>query len=259
MSILRWLDQAGAAHRNLFVNNTHFVYSEDALAETLLQSPSIKFLSSHFILTFPPRLAGRPMLYFTLLRDPVQQFISYLTYVKKEFAVVTDPNLLSCLPPDPCSLSSREFTRWLLSQDRDDIPFRENYTVNRLAMQTYLSRQDPAAPFDRAAFRAVRLTVAKEVLNQCIAVGLTEQMHESVAQLRKIASSHDVHLPPGPVGMVNSSSEFRDDLSWIHPADEVGAMLLHSLQEDRQLYDWAAARFARERRANSMTNVHLTL
>jgi hypothetical protein len=255
MSILRWLDKAGAAHRNLFVNNTHFVYSEEALTETLLQSPNIKFLSSHFILTFPPNLAGRRMLYFTLLRDPIQQFISYLTYVKKEFATVTDPNLLSCLPPDPRALSSREFARWLLAQDRDDIPFRENYTVNRLAMQTYLAQHDPADPFDRDAFRAVRLTLAKEVLNQCIAVGLTEQMDESVAQLRKIASSQGVDLPPGPVGMVNASNEFRDDLSWIHPADEVGARLLHSLAEDRQLYDWAAARFA----AHSMTNANLTL
>ncbi len=245
MSILHWLNTSGSEHLTLFVNNTHFVYTEEALGQILLQSPSVKFLSSHFILTFPSSLAGRRLLYFTLLRDPVQQFISYVTYIKKVYHTsLTDPILRSCVPPDPCSLSSREFARWLLTQDRDDIPFRENYTVNRLAMQTYLSLQDPAAPFDRAAYRAVRLTLAKAVLNQCMAVGLLEHMDEFVARLRKIASSQGVELPPGSVGVGNVSNELRDDLSWIHPGDEVGAMLLHSLQEDRQLYDWAAARFA---------------
>jgi hypothetical protein len=42
--------------------------------------------------------------------------------------------------------------------------------------------------------------------------------------------------------MVNTSGEFRDDLSWIDPADEVGSMLLGSVTQDRQLYDWAMAR-----------------
>jgi hypothetical protein len=41
---------------------------------------------------------------------------------------------------------------------------------------------------------------------------------------------------------VNTSGEFRDDLSWIDPADEVGSMLLGSVTQDRQLYDWAMAR-----------------
>jgi hypothetical protein len=42
--------------------------------------------------------------------------------------------------------------------------------------------------------------------------------------------------------MVNTSSEFRDNLSWIDPADEVGSLLLRSVEQDRQLYDWAVAR-----------------
>jgi hypothetical protein len=44
--------------------------------------------------------------------------------------------------------------------------------------------------------------------------------------------------------MMNTSGEFRDDLSWIDPADEVGAMLLRSVEQDRRLYEWAAARLA---------------
>lgn len=245
MSILHWFNTRGKAHQNLFVNNTHFVYSEEALTRILVESPKVKYLSSHFILTFPPSLAGRRLLYFTVLRDPVEQFISYVTYIKKVYATsLTDANLRDSVPPDPASLSSREFTRWLLTQDRLDLPFRENYNVNRLAKETYLSLKDPAAPFDRASYQATRLTLAKAVLSQYMAVGITEQMDESIARLRKIAKTQGIEVPSGRVGVGNESNELRDDLSWIHPADEVGALLLKSLEEDRQLYDWAVARFA---------------
>jgi hypothetical protein len=183
------------------------------------------------------------MLYFTVLRDPLQQFISYLTFVKKMHKTLTDPNLLACLPPDPCSLSSREFALWLISQDRDNVPFRENYTVNHLARQTYISLQDPGVPFDDVAYRAVRLTLAKAVLEQFMAVGLTEQMDESLADVRMIARLQGLELPSDGVCEENVSNGLRDDLSWIHPADEVGAMLLRSIEEDRLLYDWAAARY----------------
>lgn len=242
MSILNWLQQAGSAYLNLFVNNTHFVYSEETLAQTLMTNPGVKFLSSHFILTFPPLLAGRRMLYFTLLRDPVEQFISYLTFIKRVYATLTDPNLLSCLPPDPCSMSTREFAGWLLSQNREDIPFRENYTTDRLARQTYISLHSPAA-IDHTVYRAARLSLAKAVLDQFMFVGLTEKMEESIDRLRMIAGLRGLELPTGPLGVENVSNQLRDDLSWIHPEDQVGAMLLRSLEEDRQLYDWAVERF----------------
>ena len=242
MSVLHRLQAAGTAYLNLFVNDTHFVYSHEALEQTLQNGPALRFLSSHFILTFPPGLAGRRMLYFTLLRDPLQQFISYVTFIKKAYTTLTDPNLRSCLPPCPAALSSREFTHWLLSQERDNVPFRENYTVNHLARQTYIAATSPAE-FDWAAYRSVRLSLAKEVLDRFVAVGLTEKMEESIVRVRAIARLHGLEFPSGPVPTENVSNELRDDLSWIHPGDEVGAMLLHSIEEDRQLYEWAAARF----------------
>jgi hypothetical protein len=42
----------------------------------------------------------------------------------------------------------------------------------------------------------------------------------------------------------NTSADYRDDLSWINPDDEVGSLLLRSVEKDRQLYDWAASRLA---------------
>lgn len=237
-SLWRLLERAGESHRNLYVNDTYFVYTPGALAE-FVSNTKITSISSHHIQTFPPYLGGRRMLYFTILRDPVQQFISYITFIKKVYKDQTDPNLLSCLPRDAASLSLKEVARWLLTQERA-VPFHENYTVNFLARQTFLSLTGNPDP---SAYRAVRLSLAKAVLDQFVFVALTERMEESVDTLRKICGGLGVELPAGPVGRENTSSELRDDLSWVDPTDDVGALLFQAIEEDRQLYDWARARF----------------
>src|ERR1051325_1797223 len=67
----------GSGHRNLYADHSSAVYAEDYLASAVLADPAVRSLSSHFIRRFPPTLAGRPLLYFTLLRDPLEQFLSY--------------------------------------------------------------------------------------------------------------------------------------------------------------------------------------
>jgi hypothetical protein len=243
VSVLSLLKQGGRAHLNLYVNNTHFIYSQELLAQTVLADHAIRSLSSHFVLTFPPYLGGRRVLYFTILRDPVEQFVSYLTFIQKMYYDLNDPNLNACLPPDPPSLGLRDFARWVLTEDRDEVPFHENYTVNFLARHSYLALQGTEARFDRSAYRAARLTLAQTLLDQFVYVGLTERLAESIEGLRQIAAHLGIELPPGPVGRENVSCQLRDDLSWIDPSDEVGAMLLRSVEEDRRLYEWTAERF----------------
>jgi hypothetical protein len=168
------------------------------------------------------------MLYMTFLRDPVQQFVSYMTHIQKHYAGITSQTLREAVPPDAPRLTLREFARWLLTQDRD-IPFRENHNVNFFARHS-------AAP------GADRLEAAKVALSGFFFVGISDRMDESMDKLRALAQAAGLDFPPDPVPMVNTSSEFRDDLSWIDPADEVGSMLLRSVAQDRQLYDWAMAR-----------------
>jgi hypothetical protein len=89
---------------------------------------------------------------------------------------------------------------------------------------------------------ADRLEAAKAALDGFYFVGITERMEESMAKLRALARTASLDFPPGPVPIENTSAECRDDLSWINPEDEVGSLLLRSVEKDRQLYDWAAAR-----------------
>jgi hypothetical protein len=221
----------GPRHLSLYVNDTYFAYGDEALRSYLLQDPEIRGFSSHHVRVFPHWLAGREMLYVTFLRDPIEQFVSYMTHIKKHYAGITSESLLEAVPPDAPRLTLREFARWLLTQDRD-IPFRENHNVN------FFARHSAPAALDR-------LEAAKAALDGFFFVGITERMEESMRKLRTVMRGPGLDLPPGFMPVENTSSDYRDDLSWINPDDEVGSLLLRSVEKDRQLYDWAAARLDR--------------
>ena len=109
---------------------------------TCCRIPEIWGLSSHHVRAFPRWLAGREMLYVTFLRDPIEQFVSYMTHIKKHYLKITSRSLLEAVPPDAPQLTLREFARWLLTQDRD-IPFRENHNVNFFARHSAPARRGP--------------------------------------------------------------------------------------------------------------------
>jgi hypothetical protein len=220
----------GPKHLGLYVNDTYFTYGDEALRSYLLQAPEIRGFSSHHVRRFPRWLAGREMLYVTFLRDPIQQFVSYMTHIKKHYAAITAATLLDAVPPHAPQLTLREFAKWLLTQERD-IPFRENHNVNFFARHSAPEAQD-------------RLEAAKAALDGFFFVGITERMEESMRKLRALAREAGLDFPPGPMPVENTSADYRDDLSWINPDDEVGSLLLRSVEKDRQLYDWAASRLA---------------
>jgi hypothetical protein len=131
------------------------------------------------------------MLYVTFLRDPIQQFVSYMTHVKKHYSAITSKSLLEAVPPDAPRLALREFAKWLLTQDRD-IPFRENHNVN------FFSRHSaPAAPD--------RLEAAKAALDGFFFVGITERMEDSMRKLRALTREAGLDFPPGPIPRLDPS------------------------------------------------------
>jgi len=220
----------GPRHARLYVNDTYFVYDDATLRSYLMQYPEVRGFSSHHVRSFPHWLAGREMLYVTFLRDPIEQFVSYMTHVKKLYSAITAKSLLEAVPPDAPRLSLREFARWLLTRDRV-VPFRENHNVNFFTRHSMPDAAD-------------RLEAAKAILGRFFFVGIAERMEESMCKLRTLAQAAGLDFPLDPPPFENTSSDYRDDLSWIHPGDEVGAMLLRSVELDRELYNWALARFS---------------
>ncbi len=227
-------DHYQTSHLALYVADTFYVYSEEELTAAV-KDRSVTGFSSHFVRTFREKLAGRDLLYITFLRDPIDQFVSYITYVKKNFHTIQDGPLLSCFPPDPPSLSVRDIAHWILTSDRE-INFRENYTVN------FFARYPLLAEAGDSAYRKRRVSTAQEILGRFFFVGVSEQMPRSVAVLRGLLKRVGLHLPGGDIRLENTSYEFRDDLNWIRPGDLVGRLLLDSVRQDQQLYRFALSR-----------------
>ena len=233
------IEHNGPAHLALYVPDTFFVYTPHQVAEHV-RDRSVRGFSSHFVRTFPQQIAGRDMVYITFLRHPVEQFISYITHVKKHFDRIPDRPLLELLPPDPTKMSVREIARWILTCDRP-VQFHENYTVNFFARYSVPGESGPFR-MDKRYLRR-RLSAAKRILNSFFFVGITDVMDRSIAVLRNMMAQTQLPFPHGQIPVHNASSEFRDDLSWVHDSDEVGRLLLNSVREDQELYRWALARF----------------
>ena len=264
----------GAAHLALYVPDTYFVYTPDQIAE-YLQDRSVRGFSSHFVRTFPDRIAGRDIVYVTFVRNPVDQVVSYVTYIKANFDLIPDKPLLSALPPDPTGMPVREIARWILTCDRE-VNFHENFTVNFFARyslpgatgpfrldKTYVRHRLSAAmrivdrfffvgdgyPFhspdrDILRCRTELNTAGCASVSQADThlVGISDQMDLSVAILRNLMERSKLDFPEGKVPVDNTSFEFRDDLGWIHQDDEVGRLLLNSVREDQALYQQAVKR-----------------
>ena len=243
----------GPSHVHLYLHNdTTFVYENSELAE-LVRPPSVQAFSSHFVRRFPASLAGRPVYYVTFLRDPVKQFISYVTYTRDHYANIPDPVLLSHLPPGMAGLSIRESARWILDgPDSSFRNFRENYNTNFFARYPLLDVHglDYADP----RYRSARAGAARRVLSQFLLAGIAERMDESWALLRGRARKVGIELPDARIPYENVSAERHEALDWIHPGDEVGGKLLESVREDYELYRWALDRHMRavESRATSL-------
>ena len=214
----------GPRHLRLYVDDTYFVYGDETLRNYLLQNSEIQGFSSHHVRSFPRWLGGREILYITFLRDPVEQFVSYMTHFRMPYSQITSKSLLEAVPADANKLTLREFARWLLTQDRD-VPFRENHNV-----RFFTRHSSPAA--------ADQLASAKATLERFFFVGITDRMDKSIEKLRARVQAAGLDFPQNPMPMENISKDYRDDLSWIHPDDEVGSLLLRSIEKDRQLYEW---------------------
>jgi hypothetical protein len=231
-------DHYGSAHLSLYASDEFFIYTEKELVRYLADR-NVRSISTHRVRTFPERLAGRDLLYITFLRNPIDQFISYITYVKKNFQDLRhDQALMACLPPDVASLSIREIAHWILTRDAE-INFQENFTVNFFSRYTLC---DSPNGLDIAQYRKQRLATAKKVLEDFLFVGCADDMNRSISLLRKRVEAANLPFPPGEIPFENMSLDFRGDLSWINSDDEVGSLLLDSVREDQQLYDWAQIR-----------------
>lgn len=246
-SVSRMLEAAhGPLHHNFYPQGPDFTPSNDQLTRVLANEPATKSIASHSIRVFPPVIDGRSAVYVCFLRDPLEQFVSYTSYIKKNFDSLRPAHKM-LLPPDLDRISLRESARQIMTAERP-VPFAANFAtwfLTAAAFRRGLPNNLDAAARAKAdaLYRRIDLQMALDTLSNFILVGLSDRMADSIALLRHAVKPYGLNLDQVAAGHENVSKDYVDDTSWLTPDDEVGAMVLRSVEKDRQLYAAMRRRF----------------
>ncbi|HZT30021.1 MAG TPA: methyltransferase [Bryobacteraceae bacterium] len=244
-------DSFGARHRDIYPEETVRPWTREEWLRLVLENPETASFSSHSVRVFPPIAGDRRLLYVAFLRDPLRRYVSHLTYFQKQFQSLPE-DLRARLPEDCAQLSQRELAAWLQANQPDSF-HRSLLTVNFLAEQTWVDRVGgmlglagrwlDSGTILYAGFEPVRLALATALLDDFFFVGLVEEMETSLRLLRRKLEPYGLRLANLPLPLENVSAELAGDLTWLHPSDRVGRVILEQLEADRMLYHRFQARF----------------
>lgn len=120
-------------HRFMQLEHKRYFGDIDAFERMLLERPWIRGLSSQkFRHTFPPELAGRPVHYVALLRDPEQQVLSFIRFARALYATA-HPDFRGMLPPGLEEMDAVTATEMVLRPKYVDV-------VRRILPSSFFSR-----------------------------------------------------------------------------------------------------------------------
>jgi hypothetical protein len=238
-------------HLDAYIADPFPTHRPENLADIVRRWPRVRSIASHSIRLYPPRIVNRAPLYVCFLRQPVDWFISYLTYVRKHYADLGEQHQRH-LPPNADQLPLEQLAALVVEQ------FSARPTVyctfvRYLAETTFRHALEPLIdlpPLDQplegpaaALFDQNALAMAKRTLEGFFFVGLVERMDESVQRLRSRLATVGLPLLDAPVERLNVTRQDRDDLLWASPEHPLGRRIRTWLADDLQLYDWACRRF----------------
>lgn len=229
------------AHLDLYSEHELTVFEPDRLGVILASAPGVRSIASHAIRRYPSRLAGRRALYFCLLRDPRQQFVSYLNFVQRRYDTLSAHHR-EVLPARCAEMETRDLAAWLIDQP-PEIPFSNNYTARFLTTAAFHAAV-PIAPGGGGDAWIARLhesnlrDAAIAVLESMLFVGLTDDLPGSVEGLRARLRPYAIDPPAPSIGRVNVSREDQSLPGWLDSGDPIGRRVLESMRTDLDVYAW---------------------
>ncbi len=204
-----------------------------------LSDPRISTVSSHNIRSFPKTWSGRPVYYFTILRDPIEQFASYVRYMIEHREAFHLPRRLVRL---------EEIAEWCLDSRFGEVGL-ENPQTNHLALYPWCQliggRCDPTeyarwSADEHHGYWNARLSIAQTQLQSFLCVGVFDRLYDSLRVLHARSEALGIHLlAPEGVPNINGTRRSPGDLAWLAPGTPLGNAVATSLETDRELYRFA--------------------
>lgn len=237
-------------HLDAYVADPFFTYHPGQLDDLVRQWPAVRSIASHSIRVFPKHIDGRQPLYVCLLRDPVDWFVSYLTYAQAHFDELT-PEHAATFPRNASTMPLGELadamTQRFMACPTLYCTFIRYLTES--AFRHALSGIMDMPPNDlpligkaAALFEESGLTMAQRVLSQFFFVGIVERMDESITALRRKLEEVGIILADEPITERNVTRHRRDDLRWLEQDHPTGSAIRRLLADDLKLYEWARSR-----------------
>jgi hypothetical protein len=241
---LRFAAEAGHTNGHVDLYPPHTVSGEEQFRLGGLANPRVTTMSSHNVRSFPSILCGRPTQYFTIIREPLEQFASLVRYMLENREKFQVPRRLK---------TQRDVAEWFIDARFGELG-AENMQTNHLALypwcETTGGRCDPEAyglwpAEDYRAYWDERLTVAKRVLSTFLCVGVFDRTAESMHLLVERSRAYGIQLlPAAELPVLNTTERSTDDESWLDPSTPLGELIARSLSDDFKLYEHASAMLA---------------
>ncbi len=226
----------GKRHVELYFSDPQFVLPPEELDRIVASKAGVASISSHSIRVYRPWLAGRKALYISLLREPVDRFLSNMSFIRKHYRSLDPAHRRNC-PPNAHELSVREIAAWCLARGGE---------LNRLGNAThFLAGAQRVHGSHVREYEASLADFARRVLDGFFFVGLTERFEEGLRVLARRLHEHGHTLKLRPCRS-NTSRDALGDCGWVRAEDPVGKQVLDYVAVDRPLYRYACARFSRE-------------
>ena len=246
-AISHWLSlatKAGATSGHAAVYTGAISQVEAGLIDNHLYDPRVQTISSHDVRTFSESLFDRPAQYFTILREPLGQFASYMRYIFENRDCFRVPRRLR---------DERDIVEWFLDARFGELG-RENPQTNHLALHTWCAmfdgRFEPAdyplwSNHDTHLYWTARLEIAKSVLRSFVCVGIFERLTESLRTLRERSAPLGIGLlSESKLPLLNETRHRVADEPWMDPEGPLYQQIADSLAVDVALYHYACDLFA---------------
>lgn len=221
-------DSFGSDHLNMYTRDPKEWHTYETILRALHQNPNAKIMSSHSFRTFPHMLGTRVPLYMCFLRNPFERHVSFYRYLKKTWDTEISEEHKKILPNNFPDMSMVDFFEWQEAEDR-----RLGVTPNRQVH--YFARIN-------------NLNIAKEVLDDFLFVGITEEMGRGISLLKKKLEPYGIQLKEQEIRHDNATQDlYRETEQYVD--DPAVKRYLDSVSSDLDLYEWARDRFEREAEA----------
>jgi len=217
-----------------------FVLSPNELDRLCSTRADLIAISSHNLRVFPSVVGGRHALYFTMLRHPVDTFLSLLKYVRRDFHRFTD-EVRRYWPKNTPECTLRELAEHAMW---------EAGVQGQYCLQTRFfcppAYVNIPIGYDLNIYGACSFVIASSCLDRFFHVGIVEEMDQTMELLAAKLARAGISLEISDLEKINVTRVREDELEWINRDDEVGRSVLDSHISDFRIYDRSKKRLAEE-------------